>query len=215
MSGIKREDARRALDAGWGQDNVFLIHKLAQEQDVIVKYIPDFAFYVDGDFLIYDHHTLREIEVIFNDTGLRLGTQVVAYADGSGNTDTKPAGIGVYVEVPGESPLYIAENIGNGTNNRAELCAIWRAARAVPSTCQNIIIRSDSEYAIGALTKDWARNKNADLIATIRRDLEIRGKAVELKHIYGHAGHQGNEIADKLANIGRKFVTLVSRYPTT
>lgn len=134
---------------------------------------------------------------------------VIAYTDGSGTTAGKTAGIGVVIYEKGQPPLYIAENIGKGTNNVAELRAIWRVLKQFPDKSQPITIYSDSEYAIGSLTLDWSPQANRELIEQIRADLESRTN-VKLIHVDGHSGHEGNEIADALANIGRKLVKKVS-----
>jgi ribonuclease HI len=135
----------------------------------------------------------------------------IYYTDGSGTTFDKPAGIGVFAN-HGNYQDFIAENIGHGTNNRAELVAIWRALRQQPSTAKPLLIFSDSEYAIGSCTKDWTPQKNADLIRDIRQDLALRTADIVFNHVPGHKNIEGNEIADKLANIGRKLVTKVTLY---
>lgn len=136
--------------------------------------------------------------------------ETVCYCDGSGTTQEKPSGIGVVVYEPHCAPQLIAENIGPGTNNRAELAAIWRALRAVPDLQRRILIRSDSEYAQGVLTKDWALKSNVELITAIREDLALRGNHVRFEYVAGHAGIEGNELADRLANIGRKVVSKIT-----
>lgn len=138
-----------------------------------------------------------------------MGPLVIAYADGSGTTAGKVAGIGVVIYEKGQRPLYIAENIGPGTNNVAELRAIWRILKQFPDRDRRIIIYSDSEYAIGSLTLDWSPQANKELIEAIRADLSTR-TGVMFIHVDGHSGHTGNEIADQLANIGRKLVKEVS-----
>lgn len=134
-----------------------------------------------------------------------------AFTDGSGTTKDKKAGIGVYV-VDGSQRLMIAENIGPGTNNRAELLAVWRALRQYGQTDKPIKIFSDSAYAIGACTESWQPNANANVIRCMREDLAWRGGHVSFEHIPGHAGHEGNEIADRLSKVGRLLVTTVSEF---
>lgn len=136
---------------------------------------------------------------------------VIAYADGSGTTSNKIAGIGVVIYEKGKVPLYIAECIGPGTNNRAELIAIWRIIKQFPELDRRILIYSDSEYAIGSLTLNWSPQVNQDLIANIRKDLATR-TGICLEHVDGHAGINGNEIADSLAKIGRKYVKEITVY---
>lgn len=137
---------------------------------------------------------------------------VIAYADGSGTLANKAAGIGVVIYEKGKPPLLIAENIGNGTNNRAELVAILRVLRQFLEPDRKIVIYTDSEYAIGSLTLNWASQANLELIQHIRENLAARSD-VTIEHVDGHAGINGNEIADSLSKIGRKYITDVSVYP--
>lgn len=137
---------------------------------------------------------------------------VVAYSDGSGTTANKAAGIGVVIYEKGKSPILIAEHIGCGTNNRAELIAIWRVLKQFPELDRAITIYSDSEYAIGSLTLPWSPQVNQELIRCIREDLAPRLN-VKIEHVDGHSKIAGNEIADCLAKIGRKYITETSIYP--
>lgn len=130
---------------------------------------------------------------------------------------SKTAGIGVYIEegFPVKKTM-IAENIGLGTNNRAELAALSRAMREYPCINKSMLIKSDSEYAIGSVTKPWTASANEFLVAALRQELAIRNANsynIKFEHVYGHSGHEGNEIADGLANIGRKVVSEVTYYP--
>ena len=216
--GITQEQAWRARKAAWRPDTLVALHRgmrecLADGGDFMTD--GDWAFVVNHEtkLIAYRSFTPADVERMFSPP-VDLDRAVVCYTDGSGFSTTKserPAGIGIVVYHHDAAPQLIAENIGIGTNNRAELCAIWRALRAVPDTAQRIVICSDSEYAIGALTETWARNKNEELITHISVDLAHR-RAVEFKHVKGHDGIEGNEIADSLASIGRKIITTVSIY---
>lgn len=175
----------------------------------VFEFIAPWGLNIEGSLLIYRSYNLIEIQAAFDSV---TGGEFIAYCDGSGTTGDKPAGIGCYINRVVDKPLFFAENIGPGTNNRAELCAIWRALRTFPDVSQKLLIRTDSEYAIGSLTKDWARNKNEELITNIRLDLGHRRGNVRFEHVDGHSGVEGNEVADKLAAIGRKIITTVSVY---
>lgn len=168
----------------------------------------------ERDLLFYKYSTIQEVfETMSMPEYMLRPTRrppTVCFTDGSGTISEKPAGIGVVIYVAGYRPQYIAENIGNGTNNTAELRAVWRALQAFPDLGRKILIQSDSQYAIGSLTKPWNATANEPLIKAIRTDLELRRGNVTLQHVYGHAGIEGQEIADRLANIGRKLVTKVS-----
>lgn len=133
---------------------------------------------------------------------------LVAYTDGSGTIATKPCGAGVVIYDDEVVILEASRFLGNGTNNRAELSAIGIAVAttADPSLAsRELLVRSDSEYAIGALTRahDTERERpNAKLINHIRGLL--RGRAVRFEHVPGHSGVLGNERADQLAGLARR-----------
>lgn len=199
--GFSPEDAAAALDAGWLREEVVLAH--GEAGGLFVTRVLPFAVLLDERWLLYRarRRPLGAIEPRL------LDSEVVAYCDGSGTTFEKPAGIGVVVYDPFREPLLIAENIGLGTNNVAELKAIWRALKAVPDTRRKILIRSDSEYALGSCSEEgWRPKANVDLIAQVRQDLAIRAGRVRFEHVDGHAGVEGNEIADRLAKVGRLLV---------
>lgn len=132
---------------------------------------------------------------------------LIAYTDGSGTRAHLPSGAGVVI-YDGDAPILEASrHLGLGTNNHAELSAV-RVALAITDAPEHrarpLIVRSDSEYTIGALTSRWEPREgaaNARLIAIIRKALRTR--AVTFEHVKGHAGIEGNERADKLAGLAR------------
>lgn len=127
------------------------------------------------------------------------------FTDGSGTLVDGPACIGVAIFEDGvlveEQGAYVCE----GTNNVAELRAIRRGLYLSGERfgfMQPVTVFTDSEYAIGSLTKDWDSQANAKLIAAIRD--QIKGFAiVRFQHVDGHAGVFGNELADFLAGAAR------------
>ncbi|KAL0066624.1 hypothetical protein AAF712_006428 [Marasmius tenuissimus] len=152
---------------------------------------------------------------------------LVVYCDGAckGNgQDGSVAGIGVWWAHDDKRNL--SERCpGLQTNNCAELVAIVRCLEKTSiDVKRKLIIKTDSQYAINCLT-DWIFNnwtktgtdyrtrkgqlvKNSDLIsyaATLLSCREMLGQKVELVHVRGHRGIEGNEEADKLANLGSKL----------
>lgn len=214
MGGLLPELAREAAHLGWSKAHLLAIHRWAKEVGLTIDHLTLGGWGLVGEdgLILYKSYTIGDIEAAFTRTNVNVRNLATCYTDGSGTTGTKPAGIGVVVYQESEPVRMFAENIGPGSNNRAELVACWRALRAFPDASQPIRIMSDSEYAIGALTKDWVRNSHAELIANIREDLDQRQGKVAFEHVDGHEGHEGNETADRLANLGRKLVTQVSVY---
>ena len=103
------------------------------------------------------------------------------------------------------------------TNNREELKGILYAMAKYGKTWPVSIVWSDSAYAVNTFTKwiyawadkGWKKSdkktpENLDLIQAYY-NLMKRGYRIDLRKIKGHAGHQYNELADKLATFSIKL----------
>jgi ribonuclease HI len=98
------------------------------------------------------------------------------------------------------------------TNNRMELIAVIRALEALKRRCR-VRLHTDSKYVQQGICEwihSWKKRgwktagkkpvKNEDLW---RRLDELAGRHdIEWLWVKGHAGHEGNERADRLANRG-------------
>jgi len=126
------------------------------------------------------------------------GRTWIAYTDGACSGNPGPAGAGVVVITPQGVIHESYESLGIGTNNVAELTGIMRALEAIPIVAEDVVIHTDSQYAIGVLTKGWRPKANQQLIADIRKLLSTR-KNVRIVYVPGHAGVPMNERADQLA----------------
>ncbi len=122
----------------------------------------------------------------------------VAYTDGACSGNPGPAGLGVVVIAPDGKMHDGYEFLGTATNNIAELTAVLRAVEQTPEEAKGILIHTDSQYAIGVLTKGWKAKANQALIATIKTALKNRA-GVRLSYVPGHSGVPMNERADELA----------------
>jgi ribonuclease HI len=119
------------------------------------------------------------------------------YTDGASSGNPGPAGIGVFL-IYGENQKKISEYIGEATNNIAELTAIKKALTSLKRFDLPVRIFSDSNYAIGSLTKPWKSKKNRELILEIKQ-LMNRFDDLALIKVKGHSGIRENEVADFLA----------------
>jgi ribonuclease HI len=132
--------------------------------------------------------------------GLAPGTSkdaIIIYTDGACSMNPGPMGIGAVI-IDGDKRLEISEFLGTGTNNIAELTAIEVALRGVGRTTRPVRIYTDSQYAIGVLTKGWRAKANLSLIARLRERLATFGD-VGFIYVRGHTGIELNERADALA----------------
>ena len=117
------------------------------------------------------------------------------YADGACSGNPGPAGLGVVIVDPNRKRHDGYEYLGDDkTNNIAELTAILRAAEWTPAGVA-AWVRTDSQYSIGVLTKNWKAKANQELIAQVKAALAKR-KNWRILYVPGHAGVQLNEAAD-------------------
>ncbi|XP_033123663.1 ribonuclease H1-like isoform X2 [Anneissia japonica] len=140
----------------------------------------------------------------------------VVYTDGcctSNGRSGAQAGIGVYWGP--DHPWNVSEKLhGHQTNQRAQLKAAVRAIEvAKENDLNDIELKTDSMYTIKCVTdwidkwkeNGWKTSKkgnvvNRDLIEALdeaRQDINVTWT-----HVPGHKGIQGNEEADRLANLG-------------
>lgn len=198
--GISREDAVQAVADGWDKNLLLCCNVWCRT----AKYMRPWGFLLDDRYLVYRDTSLGRLE-----EGRRY--VATAYADGSGTTAGKVAGIGVVIQVPLVPPVFLSQNVGLGTNNYAELRALWCAIRYFPDIKQKLTIFTDSEYAKNIVTQlSWNATANAELVTMIREDLAMRKGQVEIIHVNGHSKVSGNEQADCLANMGRKWIKEVT-----
>jgi len=131
------------------------------------------------------------------------------YADGACSGNPGPAGLGIVLVAPDGTIAEGFEYLGVATNNVAELTGILRAAEIVPDGAA-AVVHTDSQYAIGVLTKGWKAKANQELIAGVKVALAQRS-GWRIVYVPGHSGVPLNERADELAREAVR--TRVSRLP--
>ena len=139
--------------------------------------------------------------------------ELFAYTDGGCSGNPGPGGWGVILQAVEGGEIVKERELSGGeantTNNRMELMAAIAALEALKKTSA-ITIVTDSTYLRDGITKwihGWKRNgwktaakkdvKNADLWQ--RLDTAQAQHQVGWDWVKGHAGHEQNERADKLA----------------
>jgi len=141
-------------------------------------------------------------------------TNISIYCDGacSGNPGNAGSGLAMYQNSM-KPTLYYGNYISNGTNNIAELNALYKALLLAShtNTSEKVVILSDSKYSIDCITTwayGWKKNgwtkksgeiKNLELIKDAHNLYEQIKNKITIKHVKGHAGIEGNELADRMA----------------
>lgn len=138
-----------------------------------------------------------------------MNDHVEIYSDGACRGNPGPGGWGALLRKDGHEKRLCGAELDT-TNNRMELMGAIEGLRALKRPC-TVTLWTDSEYVKKGMTewlagwkaKGWrtaARTpvKNADLWQML--ELEAGRHQVDWRWIKGHAGHEGNEIADQLAN---------------
>ena len=133
------------------------------------------------------------------------------YADGACRGNPGPGGWGVLLQ-SGSSKKELWGGEPDTTNNRMELTAVIRALEALKRKA-SVNVHTDSQYVqkgISSWIHNWKRNgwrtadkkpvKNAELWQVL--DALAAQHVVKWLWVKGHAGHPGNEHADRLANRG-------------
>ena len=135
--------------------------------------------------------------------------KVVIYTDGACRGNPGPGGWGVVLRFQDVSKSlrgYAPET----TNNRMELTAVIEGLKALKRSCE-VELYTDSKYVMQGLTEwlaKWKRNgwktaakkpvKNVDLWQQLEE--ETAKHDISWNWVKGHAGIEGNEMADQLAN---------------
>jgi ribonuclease HI len=107
------------------------------------------------------------------------------------------------------------------TNNRMELIAVIEALASLKRRC-SVVVHTDSQYVQLGITEwlpNWIRRgwktadnkpvKNADLWQRLQE--QAARHDVQWRWVKGHAGVDGNERADQLANRGAESVSAPDR----
>lgn len=134
----------------------------------------------------------------------------VIHCDGSSHQDGR-GGWGAHIQL-GDDYDEIYGGAVNTTNNRMELLAAIMALNYIPLHSQ-VTVFSDSQYVVNGISEDmefWKQRnwrtsankpiKNRDLWD--RLDKANQEHTVDWQWLKGHAGHVGNERADRLAAAG-------------
>ena len=131
---------------------------------------------------------------------------IVAAADGSALGNPGPAGWAWYVD----EGCWASGGWPRGTNNMGELMAVLDLLQQTAGAGDDLLVYCDSTYVINTVTQwmaGWKRRGwrkkdgkpvlNVELVRAL--DEAMTGRQVRFEWVKGHAGHELNEAADKLA----------------
>jgi len=157
---------------------------------------------------------------------------VTIYCDGACEPNPGNAGSGIVVYRAGQlAELWYGLHDPAGTNNTAELNALLQALRMAEAEIhagKSVQVCSDSAYSINSIQswapgwekKGWKRSggeiKNLKLIQDCYAIYQRIKTRLALTHVAGHAGTEGNELADRMAMLGVQSKTReLRRYDET
>lgn len=136
---------------------------------------------------------------------------VTIYTDGACRGNPGPGGWGALLAY-GDKTREICGGERKTTNNRMELMAAIQALNALSRPC-SVELYTDSNYVRQGITQwmhNWKKNgwktaarkpvKNAELWRDL--DAACQRHDIQWHWVKGHAGNDGNEAADALANRG-------------
>ncbi|GAB3553105.1 ribonuclease HI [Noviherbaspirillum agri] len=142
--------------------------------------------------------------------------KVEIYTDGACKGNPGPGGWGALL-IAGAHRKELFGGEPNTTNNRMELKAVIEALGALKRPCE-IVLHTDSQYVQKGIS-EWIHGwkargwktaskepvKNVDLWQAL--DAAQARHRIQWRWVKGHAGHDGNERADALANLGVESVS--------
>lgn len=140
-----------------------------------------------------------------------MSKRLEIYTDGACRGNPGPGGWGALL-MYGDERKEICGGEHNTTNNRMELSAAIHALTSLKRECE-LTLYTDSQYVMKGM-QEWIQGwkargwktaakqpvKNADLWKQL--DAQVARHQVNWVWVKGHAGNEGNELADQLANRG-------------
>jgi ribonuclease HI len=137
--------------------------------------------------------------------------KVEIFTDGACKGNPGRGGWGALLVAGGKTKELFGGEL-NTTNNRMELRAVIEALGALKRPCE-VVVHTDSQYVQKGIS-EWIHGwkargwktaakepvKNVDLWQAL--DEAQARHDIQWRWVRGHAGHEGNERADALANLG-------------
>lgn len=144
-----------------------------------------------------------------------VASSIKIFTDGGCEPNPGDSGSGVAIYRDGQiSELWYGLYNANGTNNTAELNALHQGllvAQDELAKGRSVTVFCDSKYSIQSVTqwafgwryRGWTRKggevKNLEIIQRILPLYEAVQNEVDVLHVNGHVGIEGNELADRMS----------------
>ena len=124
--------------------------------------------------------------------------EVTIVCDGSslGNGKGKPRAAAVAVLGYRGYWRAFGEFLGEATNQQAEIAAAWIGLKTLREPCK-VKVLTDSRYVVETMSGRFRKKANLDWWAKL--DREAKKHQINWQWTKGHAGHEIQEIADKMA----------------
>lgn len=130
----------------------------------------------------------------------------VLYIDGAAFGNPGPSGIGVVLIIDGETVVTRSEDIGYGTNNRAEYTALLEGMRTARDRgITDLLVRSDSQLIVRQMQGEY-KVKNKGLVP-LRIEAERLARDFDRVR-FEHIPRELNEEADALSKLGAEEAKL-------
>jgi len=155
------------------------------------------------------------LPTLSNEQVNKIGVDTMIFSDGACNPNPGEAGSGISIYRNKQiSELWYGLYNPNGTNNTAELNALYQAfivskeeidaGRTVAVFCDSkYSIQCVTQWAVGWKKKGWKKTggeiKNLELIQEMFALHQSIKDKFEVFHVNGHVGIEGNELADRMS----------------
>jgi ribonuclease HI len=155
------------------------------------------------------------VQTLTNEQVEKINVNTKIFSDGACSPNPGEVGSGISIYRDNQiSMLWYGCYNPNGTNNTAELNALYKAlfvSRKEIESNRTVAIFSDSKYSIQCITqwavtwksKGWTKKgggiKNLDLIKKMFTLYQSIKDNIDVYHVNGHVGIEGNELADRMS----------------
>ena len=131
------------------------------------------------------------------------------YTDGAYSMSRNRGGYAFIVYEDEKFTKKYYKSITDSTNQRAKIMAVISAFRyIIKQNIEQVEIITDSMYVVGTTTQNWKIGSNQDLWFIYFHYYNKIKDRITFKHVRGHQGIEGNELADLFSVIASNSIDL-------